>query len=526
MKEMVMPNNSQVMLKKKQVEDHHRISSCLNKTKSVITCNDSLYSRTSNAKAVCITCDKCVFNSNHDASVDKYINDANARTKKPKLVPISTRKPTKNANLSVAPPHKKTVASETAIQKSSTYFRMLYEETSKAWTWWIKKQCPPGYIWKPKGNDLLMGNRGSNLYTIALQESSTPTPICFMAKASPTQAWLWHRRLSHLNFDTISVLSKNDIVNGLPKLKYVKDQLCLSCEMGKAKRSNFKTTTVPSSKGQLHLLHMDLCGLMWLESINGKIYILFLNKTLQTYFKEEGISHQTTIAQTPGRNGVVERRNRTLVKAARTMLSASKLPLFFWAEAIVTAFRDGENLDKMKEKGDPCIFVGLRTNKHINEPSSSKPVPNDVLISDKTDTSLKELELLFSPMYEEYFNDGNKSVSKSSAHSDNLQQQDTQSTLNVQDKLELIIPPTDVNAEEINTNQAENAAFEAYEFINPFALPGIEAFESSLCNIDTSNMRTFYQRHHFDCHWTKDHPLKQVCGNPSKPVQTRRQLLL
>ncbi|GKC13401.1 retrovirus-related pol polyprotein from transposon TNT 1-94 [Tanacetum coccineum] len=272
-----------------------------------------------------------------------------------------------------------------------------------------------------------------------------------MAKASPTQAWLWHRILSHLNFDYINLLSKKDVVIGLPKLKYVKDQLCSSCEVSKAKRSSFKSKTVPSSKGRLNLLHMDLCGPMRVASINGKKYILvivddysrytwtlflrskdetpevlkdfltmiqrnlqapvisvrtdrgteFLNKTLHAFFKEEGIEHQTSTPRTPEQNGVVKRRNHTLVEAARTMLSASKLPLFFWAEAIATACytqnrsiiilthektayhiindrkpsikhlhifgytcyltRDGENLDKMKEKGDPCILVGYST---------------------------------------------------------------------------------------------------------------------------------------------------------------------
>ncbi|GJU83753.1 retrovirus-related pol polyprotein from transposon TNT 1-94 [Tanacetum coccineum] len=127
-----------------------------------------------------------------------------------------------------------------------------------------------------QGNDLLTGNRGSDLYTISLQETTSSTPICFMAKASPTQAWLWHRRLSHLNFDYITLLSKKDIVTGLPKLKYVKDQLCSSCEMSKAKRSSFKSKVVPSSKGRLNLLHMDLCGPMRVASINGKKYILVI----------------------------------------------------------------------------------------------------------------------------------------------------------------------------------------------------------------------------------------------------------
>nr|GEW37428.1 retrovirus-related Pol polyprotein from transposon TNT 1-94 [Tanacetum cinerariifolium] len=268
-----------------------------------------------------------------------------------------------------------------------------------------------------QGNDLLTDNRGSDLYTISLQESTSSTPLCLMAKASPTQAWLWHRRLSHLNFNYINLLSKKDAVIGLPKLKYVKDQLCASCELSKAKRSSFKSKAVPSSKRRLNLLHMDLCGPMRVASINGKKYIMksssavitvrtdrgtkFLNKTLNEFYKEEGIEHQTSTARTPKQNSVVERRNRTLVEAARTMLSASKLPLFFWAEAIATACytqnrsiiipthdkktyhiindrkpsikhlhifgcicyitRDGENLDKIKEKGDLCILVGYST---------------------------------------------------------------------------------------------------------------------------------------------------------------------
>nr|GFD25392.1 retrovirus-related Pol polyprotein from transposon TNT 1-94 [Tanacetum cinerariifolium] len=81
-----------------------------------------------------------------------------------------------------------------------------------------------------QGNDLLTSNHGSDLYTISLQESTSLTPLSLMAKATPTQAWLWHRRLSHLNFDYINLLLKKDIVIGLPNLKYVKDQLCSSCE--------------------------------------------------------------------------------------------------------------------------------------------------------------------------------------------------------------------------------------------------------------------------------------------------------
>ncbi|GJT37943.1 retrovirus-related pol polyprotein from transposon TNT 1-94 [Tanacetum coccineum] len=405
-KDKVVPNISQVKFTKKEVEDNHRISSISKKTKSVTACNDSSNSRTSNANAVCADCGKCVFNSDHDACVSRYLKDVNARTKKPKVVPISASKPKRKANKSVATPHKKTVASDTTIQKSKSYYKELYENTNQEWKWWIAKRCPTGYtwtqkplrtkkIWMPKirkddestsisptidivsritnivqlilfivdsgctkhmtgnlkllcnfvekflgtvrfgndqfapilgygdliqgnvtikrvyyveglnhnlfsvgqfcdadlevafrkstcfvrdlqGNDLLTGSRGSDLYTISLQETTSSTPICFMAKASPTQAWLWHRRLSHLNFDYITLLSKKEVVNGLPKLKYVKDQLCSSCEMSKAKRSSFKTKAVPSSKGRLNLLHMDLCGPMRVASINGKKYILVI----------------------------------------------------------------------------------------------------------------------------------------------------------------------------------------------------------------------------------------------------------
>ncbi|GKB87453.1 retrovirus-related pol polyprotein from transposon TNT 1-94 [Tanacetum coccineum] len=87
------------------------------------------------------------------------------------------------------------------------------------------------YIRDLKGNDLLIGSHGTYLYSITLQDTS----ICLMAKAISSQAWLWYRRLLHLNFDTINLPSNYDIVTGLPKLKFVKDNLFSSCELGKAK---------------------------------------------------------------------------------------------------------------------------------------------------------------------------------------------------------------------------------------------------------------------------------------------------
>nr|GEZ25878.1 hypothetical protein [Tanacetum cinerariifolium] len=247
---------------------------------------------------------------------------------------------------------------------------------------------------------------------------------------------------------------------GLPKLKYVKDQLCSCCELSKGKRSSFKSKAIPSSKGRLNFLHTELCGLMRVASINGKKYILvivhdysrymwtlflrskdetpkvlkefltmiqinlqapvitvrtdrgteFLNKTLNAFFKEEGIEHQTFTAQTPEQNGVVERRNR---------------------------------------------------------PNPSTNV---------------------------------QSTSTASTH-------------------------TNVHAKENNNDQAEEGEqLQDDEFTNPFYAPAQEEAESCSHNIGNSNVLTFNQLQVSEYRWTKDYPLEQVRGNPSRPVQTRRQL--
>ncbi|GJU01787.1 retrovirus-related pol polyprotein from transposon TNT 1-94 [Tanacetum coccineum] len=100
------------------------------------------------------------------------------------------------------------------------------------------------YIRDLKGNDLLIGSRGTDLYSITLQDTPTPNPICLMAKATSSQAWLWHRRLSHLNFDTINLLSKNNIVNGLPKLKFVKDHQGLGIAQDSDRDSIISSATI------------------------------------------------------------------------------------------------------------------------------------------------------------------------------------------------------------------------------------------------------------------------------------------
>nr|GEW62359.1 integrase, catalytic region, zinc finger, CCHC-type, peptidase aspartic, catalytic [Tanacetum cinerariifolium] len=196
------------------------------------------------------------------------------------------------------------------------------------------------------GVDLLKGNRSSNLYTINLYDMTSASPICLMAHATPTKSWLWHQRLSHLNFDTINNLAKNDLVSGLPKFKYAKEYICPSCEQGKSKRASHLPKLVLNSKQRLHLLHMDLCGPI------------------------VGITHETSSAKTPQQNGVVEHRNRTLVEAARTMLIFSNAPLFLKPDisylyvfgALCYPKNDREDIGKLGAKGDIGFFIGYSTN--------------------------------------------------------------------------------------------------------------------------------------------------------------------
>nr|GEX55605.1 hypothetical protein [Tanacetum cinerariifolium] len=526
--------------------------------------------------------------------------------------------------------------------------RKLYDRVIKACSWWYPKFKPPGYKWKPKsGKENVNPNDNMPLGTLVEivlfiidsgcskhMTGNLKLLINFVEKflgtvkfgndqiapilgygdlgndlltATSSQAWLWHRRLSHLNFDTINLLSKNDIMVGLPKLNFIKDHLCSSCELGKAKRKSFHTKTTLSSKRRLQLLHMDLCGPMWVASINGKRYVLvifddysrytwtyflrskdetpeflidflrlvqrglhaqvkivrtdkgmkFLNKTLHAYFASEGILHQMSVARTPEQNDVVERRNRTLVEAARTMLSAAKVLLFFWAEAIATAcftqnrslviprhektpyhiindrkpsvkffhifgslcyiVRDGENLDKMKEKCDAY---------HV----SSDPEP---------ECQRKALEydsLSPDPQCQENVTQADKAVvsksfAVSTANAPNQRQQQHTTPLNNQTtpKPTCQVPthaPTVASTENINQAEmiVENTHVENDEFINIFCTPVQDRGETSSRHVDSSNMHTFYQHHPSEHRWTKDHPLEQVIGNPSQSVRTRRQL--
>ncbi|KAJ9542388.1 hypothetical protein OSB04_028894 [Centaurea solstitialis] len=247
-----------------------------------------------------------------------------------------------------------------------------------------KRRC---VVKTESGKELLVGTRRRNLYKIDLRDVKAKNTLCLLSKASNQQSILWHRRLSHLNFKGLNKLVIGNLAIGIPDLRFQQDHLCSACQLGKMKRVSHKSKLEHGTEKPLQLIHMDLCGPMRVQSINGKKYVLvmvddysrytwvkflrskdeapeiiisvlkevqvnlqsqvqkirsdhgteFKNKVLGGYLESVGIKHTFAAVRTPQQNGVVERRNRTLVEAARTMLAYSKLPMFLWAEAVDTA---------------------------------------------------------------------------------------------------------------------------------------------------------------------------------------------
>ncbi|GKC23620.1 retrovirus-related pol polyprotein from transposon TNT 1-94, partial [Tanacetum coccineum] len=126
------------------------------------------------------------------------------------------------------------------------------------------------YIQNLEGVDLVLGSRDTNFYTISLNDMLKTSPICLLSKESKTKSWLWHCRLSHLNFGTVNKLAKDGLARGIPKLKFQKDHLCSACALEKSKKSSHQPKAEDTNQEKLYLLHMDFCGPMQVESLNGK----------------------------------------------------------------------------------------------------------------------------------------------------------------------------------------------------------------------------------------------------------------
>nr|GEX09625.1 hypothetical protein [Tanacetum cinerariifolium] len=203
------------------------------------------------------------------------------------------------------------------------------------------------------GIDLLTGSRGNNLYTLSLQDLMASSPICLVSKASKTRSWLWHRRLSHLNFGAINHLARQGLVRGLPKLNFEKDHLCSACAMGKSMKKSHKPKSKDTNQEKLYLLHMDLCGPMRIESRLWQA--LSIPKIDPSYDFFHG--------KTPYE------------------LLHNKLPDLSFLHvfgALCYPTNDGENLGKLQPKADIGIFIVYAPTKKAFQIYNRRPVLNEM----------------------------------------------------------------------------------------------------------------------------------------------------
>nr|GEX73114.1 hypothetical protein [Tanacetum cinerariifolium] len=216
------------------------------------------------------------------------------------------------------------------------------------------------FVQNEDGVNLLTCDRSLNLYTIALNEIASNSSTCLIAKASSSQSWLWHQRLSHLNFAKINNLVKNNLVQGLPKMKFEKDHLCSACEQGKIHQKHHKSKTAFASNKPLYLLHMDLCGPMRVESKNKKRYVLVVvddysrytwvfflqskaeaSEEIISFIKKTQVNLQLHVQHVQTDNGTEFKNKFLLSSLMRCYL-----------------LNDYDDVGKLKAKGDTGVFVG------------------------------------------------------------------------------------------------------------------------------------------------------------------------
>ncbi|GJR57246.1 hypothetical protein Tco_1499408 [Tanacetum coccineum] len=251
--------------------------------------------------------------------------------------------------------------------------------------------------------------RKENMYSFDMKNIVPEESLTYLvAKATLDESMLWHRRLGHINFKNINKLVKDNLVRGLPIKRFENDQTCVACLKGKQHRASCKSKVLNPITKPLFMLHMDLFSLTFVSSLMHKKYCLvvtddysrftwvfflttkdetseilkhfikeienlvdkkvkiirsdnrteFKNKVMDDFCREKCIKKEYSVARTPQQNGVAERRDKTLIEAARIMLADSKLPTTLWAEAVSTACYVHNSLGKFDGKSDEGFFVG------------------------------------------------------------------------------------------------------------------------------------------------------------------------
>nr|GEV88876.1 retrovirus-related Pol polyprotein from transposon TNT 1-94 [Tanacetum cinerariifolium] len=451
-----------------EVEDHHRNLLLSKNTKHMsFACNNfKLDSQNVISKVVCAMCKQCLISVNHDVCLRNYVNGK------------TSRGTIQKANVSIKEKQKK---HQPKVKKTKNVGFRERLATPKPKVAFRRNAC---FVRNLEGVDLLKGDRSTNLYTINLHKMASTSPICLMARASSTKSWLWHQRLSHLNFDTINDLAKNDLVLGIPKFKYHKEHLCPSCEQGKSKRASHPPKPIPNSRQRLHLLHMDLCGPIRIVSINAIATACF----------------------TQNRSIIHRRFNKTPYEFINGRKSdISFLHVF---GALSYPKNDREDIGKLGAKGDIGFFIGYSADSRAYRIYNRRKKK----IMETMNVSFDELSVM---AFEQCSSKPGLQSMTSGQISSGLDLTYAPSTITTQQ------PTEGSDVDELNPN----AMFDGNTFVNPLANASTSVVESSsLHNVDPSNMHTFYQPYPHEFQWTKDHPLEQVIGEPSRPVLIRNQL--
>ncbi|GJU24024.1 retrovirus-related pol polyprotein from transposon TNT 1-94 [Tanacetum coccineum] len=233
--------------------------------------------------------------------------------------------------------------------------------------------------------------------------------ICLLSKASNTKSWLWHLGLSHLNFGTLNKLAKDGLARGIPKLKFKKDHLCSACALGKSKKSSHQPKAEDTNQEKLYLLHMDLCGPMRMESINGKEYILVI---VDDYSRFTWVKILRSKDEAPN----------TIIKCIKN-IQVRFMPHSVMFEQIMElnlSIRLFENFMKMPtshikhlllallnrtalSKDETGLYLGLGLQSMTPATSSLGLVPNPVPQQPFNPPTRNNWDRLFQPMFDEYF---------------------------------------------------------------------------------------------------------------------------
>nr|GEW68085.1 hypothetical protein [Tanacetum cinerariifolium] len=344
-------------------------------------------------------------------------------------------------------------------------------------------------------NVISRGSRGSNLYTISVEDMLKSSPICLLSKASKNKSWLWHRRLNHLNFGTINDLARKDLVRGLPRLKFEKDRLCSACQLEKSKNYTQKPKAENTITEVLYTLHIDLCGPMQVQSINGKKYILVI---VDDYSRFTWVKFFRSKDETP--EFVTKFLTQIQVGLNKTVRFIRTDNGIKFVNQVLTEFYE--------KVADIEIFVVMHQAGRVIESITKGPEESQKLFRPVSPAIAVQVPVI-----------SVSTTSSTTIDQDALSSSHSPSSSELQ-------PPISHQGVIVGSTIIKDNPFSHSDndpFINVFAPePSFEALSSGDASSAESTHVT--QPHNHLGKWSKDHPLDNVIGNPSRSVSTRKQL--